>query len=111
MTWTPLSLTELREIIARDLAACSNEERAYFETVAFEPTRWLQSPYGDDSGGFWANAADQDRVLWYNDIEEGFNVSRFTTWGTIPSDEYWCNEDPMAWALARLRTELNPLGG
>jgi hypothetical protein len=43
-----------------------------------------------------------DRVLWYNDIEEGFNVSRFTTVGSIPSTEYWCNQDELRWALSAL---------
>ena len=43
-------------------------------TVAFEPAKWRQSLYGDEGGGFWAIAADGGRVLWFNDIEEGFNV-------------------------------------
>ena len=87
MTWKPTSLIELNEIVARDLATCSVEQRAYFATVAFKPTKWHQSPYGDESGGFWAIACEQDRVLWYNDYEEGFNVSTFTARGTIPVDE------------------------
>src|SRR5205085_2560933 len=76
-----VSATELDQIIQRDLAACSDEQRAFFRGVAFQPTRWRQSRWGDQSGGFWAVAAHEDRVLWYNEIEDGFNVSRFTTWG------------------------------
>jgi hypothetical protein len=68
----------------------SDEEQTYFKRVAFEPTNWSQSPYGDEGGGFWAVAADDNRVLWYNDIEDGFNVSTCAEWGTIPADEYWC---------------------
>jgi hypothetical protein len=79
MTWKPVSLTELNQIVAHELETCSDEQRAYFETVALEPAKWSQSPYGDEGGGFWAIASDQDRVLWYNDIEGGFNVSRFGT--------------------------------
>lgn len=45
--------------------------------------------------GFWAIAVIENRVLWYNDIEEGFNVSNFTEPGTIPSTEYWCNQDEL----------------
>jgi hypothetical protein len=41
-------------------------------------------------------------VLWYNDIEDGFNVSRFVQWGEIPSDEYWCSQDPLQYALPKL---------
>jgi hypothetical protein len=76
-----------------------DEQRAYFKSVAFKPSKWTQAPYGDEGGGFWAIAADDDRVLWYNDIEEGFNVSTFTERGTIPPDEYWCNQDELKFAL------------
>ena len=98
MRWTPITLTELNKHIATDLADFSDEDRAYFDTVAVDPHKWRQSPYGDEGGGFWVIAVDQDRVLWYNDIEGGFNVSRFTARGTIPDDEYWCNQDRIQWA-------------
>ena len=32
-------------------------------------------------------------VIWYNDIEEGFNRSRYSTYGTI--DDYWCSQDEL----------------
>jgi len=32
-------------------------------------------------------------VNWYNDIEEGFNRSGYSTYGTI--DDYWCNQDEL----------------
>lgn len=99
MTWQPMDLSELQEMIQRDLAACSDEERTFFTRVAIQPEKWSQSPYGDHDGGFWAVAVKGSLVLWYNEIELGFNVSRFTTWGTIPDDEYWCNQDPLQWAL------------
>jgi hypothetical protein len=34
-------------------------------------------------------------VLWYDDIEEGVNVSRFDVVGEIRSEEYRSNEDPL----------------
>ena len=102
MDWKPLTPEELQSAIERELAGCSDEQRAYFKTVAFVPTKWSQSPYGDEGGGFWAVAADDNRVLWYNDIEDGFNVSTFTDWGTIPTAEYWCNQDKLKYALPAL---------
>ena len=110
MDWTPLSRQELDERIAADLADCSDEARSYFQTVAVEPNKWQQSPYGDEGGGFWVIAIDHDRVLWYNDIEDGFNVSRFTSRGTIPDTEYWCNQDRIGWALPKLRTGVGATG-
>jgi hypothetical protein len=103
MTWRPVSIEELREILARELRHCSDELRAYLSSVAFEPAKWQQSPYGDEGNGFWAIASDQGRVLWYNDIEDGFNVSAFTEEGAIPSDEYWCNQDELRDALLALK--------
>ena len=103
MQWRAVSETELHEIVDRELAECSDELRAYFYSVSFEPSRWRQTPYGDEGGGFWAIAADQNRVLWYNDIEDGFNVSEFASRGAIPEDQYWCNQDPLTYALPALR--------
>lgn len=70
------------------------------------PAKWHLSPWGDLGGGFWVVAVRDDRVLWYNDIEDGFNVSRFTETGTIPSTEYSCNQDDLAWALRALDGQL-----
>ena len=39
--------------------------------VALEPERWTQCPWGDKTGGFWAVAVRGNRVLWFNEIEEG----------------------------------------
>jgi len=103
MTWRPLTIEELREIVAHDLRHCSDELCAYFVSVGFEPAKWQQFPFGDEGNGFWAVASDQGRVLWYNDIEDGFNVSTFTDWGTIPSDEYWCNQHELKEGLLALR--------
>ena len=87
MRWRALSVTEFHEIVERELAECSPELRAYFHSVLFKPVKWQQTPYGDQGGGFWAIAADQNRVLWYNDIEDGFNVSEFASRGIIPDDQ------------------------
>jgi hypothetical protein len=105
MSWEPINLSDLQEMIRCDLAACSDEQRAFFARVAIQPEKWGQSSYGDEGGGFWAVAVKDDLVLWYNDIEGGFNVSRFATRGTIPGDEYWCNQDPLQFALPMLMGE------
>ena len=38
MDWKPLSGNELQKIIDGELAECSVELRAYFDSVAFQPT-------------------------------------------------------------------------
>ena len=52
MTWRPLSIDELREMIAHELRHCSDELRSYFASVGFEPAKWRQSPLGDEGKGF-----------------------------------------------------------
>lgn len=110
MSWKPLTGDEVQSVVGAELIDCSDDQRAYFASVAIEPQRWRQSPWGDESGGFWAVAVDHDRVLWFNDFEEGFNVSRFTDRGTIPEREYWCNQDPLRIALTELASGTNAGG-
>jgi hypothetical protein len=105
MTWEPIPLAELEQMIERHLAECSEQQRSFFARVAIPPEKWRQSPYGDCGGGFWAVAVFGDRVLWYNDIEEGFNISKFKRRGEIPRNEYWCNQDRLQWAIPRLMEE------
>lgn len=104
--WEPITQDELDELIARDLVTCSEQQRAIYGRTAITPEKWRQSPWGDEGGGFWALAISGARVLWYNDIEDGFNVSRFFTRGRIPDDEYWCNQDPLGRALRYLVDDL-----
>lgn len=35
--------------------------------------------------------------LWFNDIEDGFNRSKYSDFGKI--DEYWCNQDRLEIAI------------
>src|SRR5262245_16874275 len=106
MTWDPIPLRELEEMIEQDLVECSDQERSFFARAAMTPEKWRQSPYGDQGGGFWAVAVFGNRVLWFNDIEDGFNVSQFTTQGEIPKNEYWCNDDALKVAIRRLMEEV-----
>lgn len=102
MSWKPISRDSLDAIIAADLANATPAQRAVFDAAAVSPLKWQLSPWGDAGGGFWVIAVTGDRVLWYNDIEDGFNVSRFTAPGVIPSTEYWCNQDELLVALPTL---------
>jgi len=41
-------------------------------------------------------------VVWYNDIEHGFNRSRYLHFAIIPDTEYWCNQDELEWTIRQL---------
>jgi hypothetical protein len=111
MTWHPISSADLQAMLTGNLAECSTEQREFFRLARIAPTKWSLAPWGDEGGGFWAVAVHLDRVLWYNDIEDGFNVSRFDVQGEIPPHEYWCNQDSLRWALPRLQRESGTLLG
>ncbi len=99
MEWEPITEREFCELVAAQLAMCPADLREFFARVKIPLAKWRQSPWADLGLGFWAAAVVENRVLWFNDIEDGFNVSRFEERGVIPNDEYWCNHDELRVAL------------
>ena len=77
-------------------------ERRFWDAICITPEKWSLKPYGDLGGGFWVVAILGSTVVWYNDIEEGFNRSRYVRFGTIPQSEYWCNQDELQWTVRLL---------
>ena len=98
--WSPISPESLRELIRESEAELSPDERLLWELIQISPRKWAQSPWGDEGGGFWAVGVIGGDIIWYNDIEEGFNISRYFEPGTI--GEYRCNQgglQPVLWNL------------
>jgi len=100
--WAPIDREELQSWIERGLEAGGDEVRTLYAWIAREPAKWQLHPWGDLGGGFWVVAVLGKRAVWFNDIENGFNISSFTEEGVIPSEEYWCNQDELHWALMTL---------
>ena len=44
-------------------------------------------------------------IVWYNDIEDGFNRSRFSIYGII--DDCWCNQDELERTVQYLMIALS----
>jgi hypothetical protein len=105
MTWKAISEEDLRFLISAAEVQMSNPERALWQLIAIEPRKWVQSPWGDQGGGFWVVAISGSRCLYYNDIEDGFNWSRFSQYGSI--DEYHCNQNELSDELSYLFTSIN----
>ena len=93
LEWEPITEAALRERVAQGEARMNSLQLRLWETIRVEPTKWQQHPYGDQGAGFWVIGIIGSTVIWYNDIEEGFNRSRYSTYGTI--DDYWCNQDEL----------------
>ncbi|ASK32832.1 hypothetical protein CEY12_19485 [Chryseobacterium sp. T16E-39] len=65
-----------------------------------KPQKWNEKEYGNEGNGFWVVAIVGQRVIWYNDIEEGFNISSYKEYGEI--EEYLCNQDELKYAVMKL---------
>lgn len=95
-----MSETELLTCLraARDRMDAS--QRRLWDMIRINPQRWRLNPYGDESGGFWVVGLLGTTVIWFNDVEEGFNRSCWSQFGQI--DECWCNQDELAWTIQEL---------
>ena len=100
MSWKPISETELQKELQSASSRMSLEQASLWKKVKVVPEKWAQEPYGNEGNGFWIVGILNHNVIWYNDIEEGFNLSPFTTEGRM--DEYWCNQDQLEWVLQHI---------
>jgi hypothetical protein len=102
--WQPIAETALRDRVAQGVARMSPAQLRLWEAIRIEPEKWLQHPYGDAGHGFWVVAIVGRTVVWYNDIEEGFNRSSYSSFGTI--EDYWCNQDELELTIEYLMNSL-----
>jgi len=61
----------------------SDAEREFWKLVKVSPQIWKGSPSGKNYYSFWAVAIFGNKVIWYNHIEEGFELSEYSTLGEI----------------------------
>ena len=103
--WVPIDETALRARVAQGEARMNAAQRRLWEAIRINPQKWPQHPYGDPGAGFWVVAIVGRTVIWYNDIEDGFNRSRYAEYGTI--DDYWCNQDELEITMQYLVNALD----
>lgn len=60
---------------------------------------------GKEGGGFWVVGLAGNRALYYNDIEEGFNLSMFSKFGFL--DEYYSNQIELHEMIISLSESIN----
>ncbi len=106
MTWKPITLSKLQELVDADLVEADDEIISQWEAIRIPPTKWSCSPMGDLGGGFWVVGVHERTVLWYNDIEDGFNQSPFVQEGVI--SEYRCNQADLHQCLLQVVSAQQP---
>jgi hypothetical protein len=70
--------------------------------IKVPPAKWAEQTYGEVGGGFWVVAIIGNRVIWFNDIEDGFNCSSYVVVGKLA--EYICNQDELEIAVQDVLT-------
>ena len=106
MPWSPIREEALLDLINLARKRMSISERRFWDAVCIHPEKWQQHPYGDEGGGFWAVALIGRIVIWFNDIEDGFNRSSYLKYGTIPDNEYWCDQHDLEWPVRVLMSVI-----
>ena len=101
--WEPISATELEELVNKQLNDCGPELIAVFERYKVNPFRAPIDRYGREEHVFVV-ARKGDEVMYFEDVEDGFNLSPISTDGKIL--EHWCNHDDLKYALRRWMTKL-----
>src|SRR5678815_3721764 len=94
--WQPATVDQVNEIVARDLKNCDSAQLVAFETYRVKPFTAPIMRYGElESVVVVARKGDQ--VIYYEDVEDGFNVSPINQYGEIL--KHWCNQDELRYAL------------
>jgi len=98
--WQPISEVAIWDKLNASLDRMGTRQKKLWEAIKIVPVKWSQTPYGDLGGGFWAVGILGQTVLWFNDIEDGFNYSSYSHYGII--DDYYCNQSELEEAVQRL---------
>lgn len=89
MNWQPISEADLWQLIIEAKSRMSISQAKLWEVIKINPFKWKEKTYGELGGGFWAVALIGQLVVYYNDIEDGFNISSFYHYGVVA--DYQCN--------------------
>lgn len=96
MTWRPATIEEVKRILADDLTSCDAQQLDVFRQYAVDPYRASIERYGKLEEVVVV-AQKLEEVMYWEDVEEGFNISRLGSDRRIL--EHWCNRDDLATAL------------
>ena len=94
--WNPSTIAEVKQILQQDFAVCDAEQKAAFYRFAVELYAAPIVRYGRPESVIVVARRDNEVIYW-EDVEEGFNVSPIDGNGTIL--EHWCNQDQLGHAL------------
>lgn len=74
----------------------------FWNKIKLSPEVWKCSDVIEEN--FWVVAQYQHYIIWYNDIEEGFNISTSSTKHEIL--EYGASQNKLNFAVLQLKTSI-----
>ncbi|MGI4792154.1 MAG: hypothetical protein ACRYFS_25300 [Janthinobacterium lividum] len=95
--WQAALYAEIDEMIQSAQAQMKPEVKAFWERISIVPQKWQLPPWGDEGGGFWVVALLGQECIYFNDIEDGFNLGHFDTLGVIR--EYGSNQTELIYFI------------
>lgn len=98
--WQPIKFESLNNLVLRTELELNEEILNFWNLIKIEPEKWSEKSYGNEGGGFWVVAICGRKVIWYNDIEEGFNISEYKTYNEI--ETYQCSQVELIWSITSL---------
>jgi hypothetical protein len=105
MEWEPISEADLWSKIISAEVRMSPQLLRLWEAIKIPPQKWAEQTYGPVGGGFWVVAIIGNKVIWFNDIEDGFNCSSYVVLGKLA--EYFCNQDELDVAVQDVLTIID----
>lgn len=97
---TPITFAELNELIESGISKMSPDQIKLWKEVSINPEKWQEVELGEEGNGFWAVAIIGNQVIWFNDLEEGFNISTYSNYGKI--GEYNAEQDELQWTIRKI---------
>jgi hypothetical protein len=94
--WQPATIEDVQRIIEQDLKACDAQQTRAFKQYAIKPYMASILRY-EQKESVVVVARKGNEVIYWEDVEEGFNVSPVDSEGNIL--EHWCNQDELNFAL------------
>jgi hypothetical protein len=92
----PATIEDVNKIVAKDLRDCDAEQLAAFDKYRVDPFSAPIIRYGQMESVVVV-ARNGDEVIYWEDAEDGFNISPIGPNGLVL--EHWCNQDELRFAL------------
>jgi len=94
--WSPISESELKELIQAQLLECSADQKVVFEKYRV-PLQKAQIVRSGNVEEVFVVAKKGSEVMYFEDVEEGFNFSPISERGEILKPGW--NQDELKYAL------------